>query len=194
MKADAMMTMNPIVRRGPETTKPGNEPGISQAKAIATDAPVSISANAQQIIKLERMIQSVDNPTGNNLPEPIDVGRMDALMERMKTELVGEDDILLAMGWSMMGAMAEGWAAQGFEVTEESVIEAGRVLNDAFKEGLENSQGRFGIALDQHAIVASQQPVPDWFMDERALQLDALPDAYRDDFENGQAYHITYLV
>lgn len=188
MKTAPTTHTNTIPRSEIYQTKQAQEIKNSDSKSLSIDSSVNISGRSQQIQQFERIMKSVEH-------EPIDVDKMKELMERSRSDLkiITGEDAQLSFGWIMLGKSAEGWGEKVLELTKEAVMEAGRVLSEAFKEGSENSNGRlFSIALDRHAIVTGQQSVPDWFLEERKEELNVLPDSYRQDFENDQPYHIVY--
>ncbi|MFG1496223.1 hypothetical protein ABMA57_06270 [Saccharospirillum sp. HFRX-1] len=164
-------------------------PGI----ANNTDSAVTLSDKAQHLSRLEALVNSMVQEPGKE-PEPLDLEAMQELDEKLHSgELIYGPELELMLGWMIMGSSAEGWTQQGLDLTKETLIEAGRTFQQAFKEAFNTTDGPASIAFDHHAIVASQQSVPDWFMEQRAQQLELLPDDMRQAFEQGKPYFVTAL-
>lgn len=150
---------------------------------------VTLSENAQHLSRLDALLNSAEKKS-NQVPEPIDIQSMELLTEKQGTLLTGTENTL-SLGWILLGQSADEWQQKGLELDKESVLEAGRVLQTAFRQALEeNPEGQFALSFDRHGIVASQQAVPDWFIAERDQELSLLPDSVRQSFERGELFHI----
>lgn len=150
---------------------------------------VTLSENAQHLSRLDALLNSAEQKS-KQVPEPIDLQSMELLTEKQGTLLTGMENTL-SLGWILLGQSADEWKQKGLELDKESVLEAGRVLQKAFRQALEeNPEGQFALSFDRHGIVASQQSVPDWFIAERNQELSLLPDSDRQSFESGMLFHI----
>lgn len=150
---------------------------------------VTLSESAQHLSRLDALLNSAEQKS-KQVPEPIDLQSMELLTEKQGTLLTGIENTL-SLGWILLGQSADEWKQKGLELDKESVLEAGRVLQKAFRQALEeNPEGQFALSFDRHGIVASQQSVPDWFIAERNQELSLLPDSVRQSFESGKLFYI----
>lgn len=105
---------------------------------------------------------------------------------------VGQDNIyslsVLALGGE--GQLRD-WQGQGLEVSGDTIEKAYEVWNQGFKDAM-RSPGKSSLALNRYDIVIGSQQVPDWFMQERHLYMEALTDAeIKASFGSGSLYHVT---
>lgn len=122
-----------------------------------------------------------------------------------KTAAPATDTVTLSTGFQTgrdnihsIGVLALGgedqfqaWSEKGLEISDDTIEKAYVSWNQGFKDAMQN-QGRSSLAMNRYDIVASSQLVPDWFLQERSLHLEAITDAdLRASFESGDFYHIT---
>jgi len=86
------------------------------------------------------------------------------------------------------------WREQGMELSEASILAAGKAFNDGFKQQLsesKNSPSALGVAINRHEIVKDNQTVPEWFLQEQQQLLDQMGQtAVRQAFERGALFHV----
>ena len=102
----------------------------------------------------------------------------EAARSQMSQELEGGDFVNFTdeNGMYKLGLMALGnsssqdWSAKGLNITDESIIAAGKALQDGFQQKVTNSgtslAGSGALALNKYQIINSSQEVPDWFTKE----------------------------
>ncbi|MGD8177282.1 hypothetical protein [Marinimicrobium sp. ARAG 43.8] len=105
--------------------------------------------------------------------------------------LTGYDNIL-ALGRLALGpSQVESWESKGLEITNETLEAAYEAFNQAFKASMDSPRSG-GISINAHQIVADHQAVPEWFLHEQKLHLEAneAPGA-KATFARGEYFHIS---
>lgn len=85
------------------------------------------------------------------------------------------------------------WREQGMELSEASILAAGKTFNDAYKQHIstsKNSSTAQGFSINRHEIIKNNQAVPEWFLEEQQMLLDLMgQSATRQAFERGALFH-----
>lgn len=85
----------------------------------------------------------------------------------------------------------QSWSGKGLEISDDTIEKAYNAWSQGFKEAMAN-QGKPSLVLNRYDIVASSQHVPEWFLQERSIYLDAITDtSLKASFESGAFYHVT---
>ena len=83
------------------------------------------------------------------------------------------------------------WEAKGLVVTDETLRRAYDVLNESFKEHLENSRNQ-ATSFNRHQIIAASQEVPEWFLLEYKNELASIAQKdIRESFASGALYYLS---
>lgn len=85
------------------------------------------------------------------------------------------------------------WREQGMELSEASILAAGKTFNDAYKQHIstsKNSSTAKGFSINRHEIIKNNQAIPQWFLEEQQMLLNLMgQSATRLAFEQGALFH-----
>lgn len=107
-------------------------------------------------------------------------------------ELVTGYELEVSLGLMALGGekQLEIWKNKGLDMTEETVLEAAKVYQMAFKEHFERGMERHeGLLCNRYLIVMNSQQTPDWFRYEYQDFLSRLENPQeRKELEEGALY------
>ena len=141
----------------------------------------------------------------STVPDIARTERSTAAVKNQKVAAPVADTITLSDGFRTgrdnihsLGVLALGgedqlqsWSWKGLEISDDTIEKAYNAWNQGFKEAMGN-QGKPSLVLNRYDIVASSQRVPEWFLQERGIYLDAITDtSLKASFESGAFYHVT---
>lgn len=107
-------------------------------------------------------------------------------------ELLSGVDMFRSLGTLVLGGEEQirEWENQGLTITYETYEKAFEVLNQSFREHM-NNRNSSGVAFNRHQIVMSSQAVPEWFAQEQLNEIAALGNEHvRESFSAGEFYYV----
>lgn len=107
-------------------------------------------------------------------------------------ELLSGADMFRSLGTLVLGGEEQirQWENQGLKITDETYEKAFEVLNQSFREHM-NNRNSSGVAFNRHQIVMSSQAVPEWFIQEQLNEITAIGNGdMRESFSAGELYYV----